>query len=71
MDINELVKQYGSQTALAKALGVTRAAVSLWVVSGRMPKGRVWQIQAGAIKPPEKPLQPISGKGKGKVASKE
>ena len=29
-----------------------------------------WQVQAGAVKPPEKPLQPISGKGKGKVAVK-
>ena len=66
MDINDLVKQYGSQTALAKALGVTRAAVSLWVVSGRMPKGRVWQIQAGAIKPPQSRSEAISDEGNGK-----
>ena len=67
MDINELVRQYGNQKKLAKALGVTRAAVNQWVLAGRMPKGRVWQVMAGAIKPPEKPLQAISGKGKGDV----
>ena len=71
MDINSLVEQYGNQSKLAEALGVTRAAVNQWVIAGRMPQGRVWQVQAGAIKPPEKPLQPISGKGKGKVAGKE
>jgi DNA-binding transcriptional regulator YdaS (Cro superfamily) len=67
MDINELVKTYGSQTKLAKALGVTRAAVNQWVLAGRMPKGRMWQVMAGAVKPPERPLQPITGEDKGKV----
>lgn len=70
MDINSLVEQYGNQSKLAEALGVTRAAVNQWVLSGKMPQGRVWQVQAGAIKPPEKPLQPISGKSKGNVESK-
>lgn len=60
MDIYKLVKEYGSQTKLAKALGVSRAAVHQWVVAGEMPKGRVWQVMAGAIKPPEKRSEPIS-----------
>jgi len=61
MDINELVKTYGSQTKLAKALGVTRAAVNQWVLAGQMPKGRVWQVMAGAIKPPETSSKAIAG----------
>lgn len=67
MDINELVKTYGSQTKLAKALGVTRAAVNQWVLAGRMPKGRVWQVMAGAVKPPEKRSEPISDQTKGEA----
>jgi DNA-binding transcriptional regulator YdaS (Cro superfamily) len=67
MDIYELVKRYGNQTKLAKALGVSRAAVNQWVIAGQMPKGRIWQVQAGAVKPPEKPLQTISSESKGEV----
>jgi DNA-binding transcriptional regulator YdaS (Cro superfamily) len=67
MDINELVKTYGSQTKLAKALGVTRAAVNQWVLAGRMPKGRMWQVMAGAVKLPEKLSAPVSDEIKGKA----
>jgi len=61
MNIYELVKTYGSQTKLAKALGVSRAAVHQWVTAGQMPKGRVWQVMAGAIKPPETSSKAIAG----------
>jgi len=67
MDINELVKTYGSQTKLAKALGVTRAAVNQWVLAGRMPKGRMWQVMAGAVKPPEKRSEAIPDETNGQA----
>jgi hypothetical protein len=35
----------GTQTALAERLGLSRAAVSLWVQEGRVPLGRAYQIQ--------------------------
>ena len=67
MNIQELVKAYGNQSKVAQAFGVTRMAVTYWVQSGKLPKIREWQIQAGEVKPPEKPLEPVFGKGKGKV----
>ena len=67
MNIYELVKKAGSQSELAKAFGVTRMAVTHWMRDGKLPQSRVWQIEAGAVKLPEKRLQPISGEGKGKV----
>jgi predicted transcriptional regulator len=51
MNIKSLVKQYGSQQAVARAFGVTEAAVSQWVKAGAMPKSRVWQVKAGQVKP--------------------
>ena len=71
MSFDDLIKTYGSQADIARAFGLSRASVNRWAKTGKMPQGRVWQVQAGAVKPPEKPLQPISGKGKGKVAGKE
>jgi predicted transcriptional regulator len=67
MNIYELVKTYGSQTKLAKALGVSRAAVHQWVTAGQMPKGRVWQVMAGAVKPPETRSKAISAETNGKA----
>ena len=67
MNIQELVKAYGNQSKVAQAFGVTRMAVTYWVQSGKLPKIREWQIQAGEVKPTEKPLKSVFGKGKGKV----
>jgi len=53
MNPQELVVKYGSQTAVAKAFGVTRAAVQLWVRQGKVPQARLWQYQAGLVKPPQ------------------
>lgn len=36
--MKQLIKHFGSQTALAKILNVDRAAVSQWLVSGIPPK---------------------------------
>ena len=52
MKPQQLVKQYGSQYAVAKAFGVTRAAVQQWVKASKMPDARLWQLQAGKVKTP-------------------
>ncbi len=54
MNIQKLIKQYGSQQALAQAFGVTDGAVSQWVEAGKLPQQRVWQVKAGLIKLPGK-----------------
>lgn len=53
MDIQRLIKRYGSQQAVAQAFGVTKGAVSQWVKAGAMPKSRAWQAKAGLVKPPK------------------
>ena len=52
MTPNQLVKKYGSQTAVAKAFGVSRIAVHKWVKAGAIPQQRVWQLKAGLVPPP-------------------
>ena len=49
MDIQKLIKRYGSQQAVAEAFGVTKGAVSQWVKAGAIPAARVWQLKAGQI----------------------
>ena len=46
MDIHDLIRQHGSQAALARYLGVTPARVCQWAKAGRLPQARVWQLQA-------------------------
>ncbi len=53
MDIHKLIKRYGSQQAVADAFGVTKGAVSQWVKAGAIPAARLWQWQAGRVKPPK------------------
>lgn len=53
MNIQKLIKQYGSQQAMAKAFGVTEGAVSHWVKAGKLPQQRLWQVKAGLVKPPQ------------------
>ena len=50
MDIQKLIKRYGSQQAVAAAFGVTKGAVSQWVKAGAIPAARVWQLKAGQVK---------------------
>ncbi len=45
MDINKIIKNAGSQSELARILGVERNSVSLWKRNGAIPKARLWQIQ--------------------------
>ena len=52
MTPNQLVKKYGSQTAVARAFGVSRIAVHKWVKAGAIPQQRVWQLKAGLVPPP-------------------
>lgn len=43
--INDLIEFYGSQSALAKVLGVSRVAVSQWCDAGSLPPLRAVQIE--------------------------
>jgi DNA invertase Pin-like site-specific DNA recombinase len=45
MDINKIIINAGSQSELARMLGVERGAVWLWKRNGIIPMARVWQIQ--------------------------
>lgn len=40
---NELVTYFGSAGKIAKALGITRAAISRW--HGKVPPGRAYQLE--------------------------
>ena len=42
MDKQKFIALAGSQTELAKLLGISQAAVSQW---REIPKGRVWQLR--------------------------
>jgi DNA-binding transcriptional regulator YdaS (Cro superfamily) len=44
MDKEQAIKLAGSASALAKLLGITRAAVSQW--GAKVPQARVWQLKA-------------------------
>ena len=45
MDIKILLKEFGTQMALAKAFNVSRQAVSKWVKAGELPALRVYQAR--------------------------
>jgi 5-methylcytosine-specific restriction endonuclease McrA len=45
MNIDHLIKKVGSQSELARLLGVERGTVWLWKQNGVIPKSRIWQIQ--------------------------
>lgn len=54
MTPSEAIEHFGSQVALANALGLTQPTVSGWVQGGRIPRGRQFQIQvltAGKLQP--------------------
>ena len=54
MTIKQLLARYGSQAEVARAFGVTRVSVHLWVKAGVIPAARLWQLQAGKVAPPRK-----------------
>jgi len=45
MDIQSIINKAGSQSELARLLGVKRTTVWLWKKNGKIPQSRVWQIQ--------------------------
>jgi DNA invertase Pin-like site-specific DNA recombinase len=45
MNIDHLINKVGSQSELARLLGVERGTVWLWKRNGVIPKSRIWQIQ--------------------------
>jgi len=44
MDIEQIIRNAGSQSELARLLGVTRGAVWIWKRDG-LPKSRIWQLK--------------------------
>jgi len=44
MDKQQAIQKAGSQVALARLLGITRQAISLW--GKTIPQARVWQLRA-------------------------
>lgn len=44
MDKQQAIEKAGSAVALAKLLGITRQAISLW--GKTIPQARVWQLRA-------------------------
>lgn len=56
MTTQEVIDFYGSKVAIAKALGCTPAAVTMW--GDEPPKSRQWQLQVlskGKLKASPKP----------------
>jgi DNA invertase Pin-like site-specific DNA recombinase len=45
MNIEQIINKVGSQTELAKLLGVKRTTVWLWKKNGKIPQSRIWQMQ--------------------------
>lgn len=43
--MQDLIDYFGSQYRLAKALGVTKSAVSQWFTDGQIPPARAIQIE--------------------------
>lgn len=52
MTPKQLLKIYGSQAEIARALGVTRQAVLRWFKEDKIPALRLYQIQC-VVKPNE------------------
>lgn len=62
MKVEDVIAHFGTATAAAKALGVTKGAVSQWATSGQIPALRQYQIErvtGGALRAadPGKPGQ--------------
>jgi DNA-binding transcriptional regulator YdaS (Cro superfamily) len=63
MKIDNAIKHFGSQVALADALGVQQPAVSMWKTRGKIPhlqQIRIEHITKGKLK--AQPLLPPKGK---------
>lgn len=45
MSPTEAVSNFGNQSSLARALGVTPQAVNKWIAQDRIPLGRQYQLQ--------------------------
>ena len=53
MTPQDLLKHFGTQTAIAKALGCSQPSVCEWFETGRIPEGRQYQIElatSGALR---------------------
>lgn len=43
MDYKDLIRQHGTQAALARALGVSRSLVNQWAKKQELPE--IWQLR--------------------------
>ena len=43
--LHEIVKHFGSQASLARAVNVTRQAITLWKMAGVIPPGAAVEIE--------------------------
>lgn len=60
MKVDDVIAHFGTATAAARALGVTKGAVSQWVTAGQIPSLRQYQIErvtGGALRASE-PAKP-------------
>lgn len=45
MEAKTAIQYFGSQTKLARALGISDAAVARWKRDGRVPRGKAFELQ--------------------------
>ena len=65
MKLDQAIAHFGSQAALAEALGVKQPAVSMWKTRGKIPplqQLRIQHVTRGKLK--AEPLMPIKNKRK-------
>ena len=44
MELQSIINKVGSQSELARLLGLKRTTVWLWKKNGKIPQSRIWQI---------------------------
>jgi DNA-binding transcriptional regulator YdaS (Cro superfamily) len=49
MDINKVIKHFGSQVALAEAIGTTQPTISNWKTRGKIPALQQLRIQEATV----------------------
>lgn len=63
MKIEKVIAHFGSQVALAEALGIQQPAISMWKTRGKIPhlqQLRIEHLTKGALK--AQPLLPLKAK---------
>ncbi len=67
MTPNEVLRYFGTQANIAKAVGCKQSSVNGWFKDGEVPEGRQYQIELAtrgflrAEKPPLRAMVPVLG----------